>query len=89
VKLTAATKTHRPRHHRKASAPVEKPGFGAMLHRLAAPALAARPRAAVVEASRTVSRTELLLAAAALAAVVLASGSLLTLSAREQAQRRV
>lgn len=74
---------------RKPQTPVAKPGLAALLHRLAAPALAARPRAAlVIQVSRTVDRTELLLAAAALGAVVLASGSLLRLSTRPPAGRK-
>ena len=69
--------------------PVAKPGLAALLHRLAAPALAARPRSAlVIQVSRAVDRTELLLAAAALGAVVLASGSLLRLSMRPPVGRK-
>jgi hypothetical protein len=76
-------------HARKPQPAVAKPGLAALLHRLASPALAARPRAAlVIQVSRTVDRTELLLAAAALGAVVLASGSLLRLSMRPPVGRK-
>jgi hypothetical protein len=80
-----ATRRHR---YRRPHEPAPSPGFAALLRRMAAPALAVQPRRAfVVEASRTVSRDALLLAAAALGAVVLASGSLLTLSTRGAVRR--
>jgi hypothetical protein len=61
---------------------VVKRGFRALLHRLAPPVLGRHTPTIAIEPRPALSRDELLLVAAALGAVALASGSLLTLNGR-------
>jgi hypothetical protein len=75
--------------HRRPRPPqlVVKRGFLALLHRLAPPVLERHTPTIAIEPRSALSRDELLLVAAALGAVALASGSLLTLNGRGQVRR--
>jgi hypothetical protein len=82
AKTVHHTRRTRARHETTRS-PISSPAFTAMLRRLHVLPTAGRTSAAVqIEASAAPARAPLLAAAAALVAVVLASGSLLALASR-------